>query len=363
MTKWWTGSGWRLCVVAGAMAVSACGRTGTPTAAATVGPDVWAVVDGHEIKRDDVEKAYRGSIDPTGVPPSDAEAMSAKLQILDQLVTQELLVGRATGAGVTVTDAEVDTGLTERRAGMPDDVFQQELTRRGLTLDDFKRGVRREMTVQRVLDKEVTSKVQITDQAITDFYNQNRAQFNLAETQYRLAQIVVTPVRDPNLRNRKGDDASTPDEARRKSEMIAAQLKAGADFGAVAMDYSEDPQSVERGGDLGFLPASALNRVAPAVRDAVLKMEPGTVNTLSANNSFTILALVSKEPPGQRTLDSPGVKDNIKNGLQTRQTELLRTAFLASLRNGAAITNNLAKLIVDAQGKPALPGAPLTAPK
>jgi len=363
MTKRWVVSGWRVCVVAGAMAVGACGRTGAPTAAATVGPDVWAVVDGHEIKRDDVEKAYRGSLDPAAAPQSDAEAMATKLQILDSLVTQELLVGRATGAGVTLTEAEVDTGVTERRAGMPDDVFQKELTRRGLTLEDFKRGVRRELTVQRVLDKEVTSKVQITDQAITDFYNQNRAQFNLTEVQYRLAQIVVTPVRDPQLRNRKGDDAATPDEARRKTEMITEQLKSGADFGAVAMDYSEDPQSVERGGDLGFLPASALNRVAPAVRETVLKMEPGAVKMLTSNNSYTVLLLVSKEPAGQRTLDTPGVKDNIKNGLQTRQQDLLRTAYVASLRNGASITNNLAKLIVDAQGKPTVPGAPLTAPK
>lgn len=356
---------WHAWVAAGCLAAAvSCSKTGTGTAAkpAAVGKDVWAVVNGAEIRRDDVEKAYRGSIDPTAAPAPDAEALGAKLTILDQLITQELLLSRAKGLGAEPTDTEVDAAVTERRAGMPDDVFQQELTKRGMSADDFRKGVRRELTVQKVLDKDVTSKVVITDQAIGDFYAQNRAQFNLAEPQFRLAQIVITPVRDPQLRNRKGDDAATPDEAHRKADMVNAQLQKGVDFAEVAMDYSEDPQSVQRGGDLGFLPASALNRVAPAVRDAVLKMQPGNVSTLSQNGAYTILMLVAKEPAGQRTLDTPGVKDNIKNGLQTRQQELVRNAYLAAARNGAQVTNYLAQQILDAQIGSA-PAAPLASPK
>ena len=114
------------------------------------------------------------------------------------------------------------------------------------------------------MNREVVSKISITDQDVANFYNENRAQFNVAETQYRIAQIVVTPRKDPQIRNRKNDDATTDIEARRKCAALSQQLHNGADFAAVAMDYSEDPVSAPSGGDLGFIPESSLNQSDPA---------------------------------------------------------------------------------------------------
>src|SRR5207245_1003172 len=87
----------------------------------------------------------------------------------------------------------------------------------------------------------------ITDQDVTDFYNQNRSQFNVAEPQYRIAQIVVTPRKDPLLRNRKNDDATTEAEARHKCATLLERLAGGADFATLAMDYSEDPTTATTG--------------------------------------------------------------------------------------------------------------------
>ena len=61
-------------------------------------------------------------------------------------------------------------------------------------------------------------------------------------------------------------------------QMLMERLKAGASFGDLAADFSEDPQTAQRGGDLGFIPVSALQKQAPLLRDAVLKAQPGTVN-------------------------------------------------------------------------------------
>jgi peptidyl-prolyl cis-trans isomerase SurA len=331
----------------------------------TAGPDVWATVDDRNITRDDVERAYRGSLNPSAPVPSEEEALNLKLNIVDELINQEVLQARAKGLAVEPTDADVDTALATRKGSVTDEAFNLELTQRGFTLDDVKRGLRRELAVQKVIEKEVNSKVNVTDQDIATFYEANRAQFNLPEAQYRLAQIVITPVREPQLRNRMGDDAATPADAQRKAQMLTERLKDGADFSVLAMDFSEDPQSVGQGGDLGFVPVSALNQLPPEFRAAVLRMQPGNIQTLTINGGHTILMLLAREEAGQRDLSSASVKENIRETLQSRKLQVLQNAYVTAARGEAKVVNHLARLIVEGQGKlPATTGttgAPTTA--
>ena len=160
---------------------------------------------------------------------------------------------------------------------MSDQAFQQELTKRNLTTDDMREEIRRDLLANKMMEREVTAKVTVTDQDVTDFFNANKAQFNRTEEAYRIAQIVVTPVREPQIDNRSGDDAITPQQATAKMQMLMERLKAGVAFGDLAADYSEDARTAPRGGDLGFVPVSALNQAPPALRDAVLKTTPGSV--------------------------------------------------------------------------------------
>jgi peptidyl-prolyl cis-trans isomerase SurA len=343
--------------------VSAC-RAGSPATEApkTVAPDVWAVVDGRDLHRDFVEKVYRSSVDPNTTPaPTPEQVLTVKVNVLEELITQEVLLGRATALGLVVTDAEVEAAFKERMGGASDEVFQAQLRLRGLTADDLRAAVRRELSAQKVIEKEVNAKVVPSDQEIADFFVQNRAQFNLKEPEYRIAQIVVTATKDPQVRNRMNDDAGSVAEASSKASMLMERLKAGANFGDVAMDFSEDPQSAPQGGDLGFMPASSLARLSPQVREAVMKMQPGSVSAVSAGGNVAILALIAKEPAGQRDLTTPTVKDGIRDMLQSRKAELLRTAYLASARSDAKVTNYLAKQIVAAHGA-VPPSLPLASP-
>jgi len=340
-------------------AAAACGGASTPAPAKTVAPDVWAVVDGREITRGEVEKIYRGTVQPNGTPLEE-EIVGVKLSIIDELVTQDILHAKARAAGLEATQAEVDKAFTERQGGATTEAFQKELSDRDLTADDVKRGLLRELSVQKLMERDVNGKIAVSDQEVADFYNQNRPQFNIAETQYRIAQIVITPQRDPQLRNRQNNDASTPAEARQKVQMLAERLKGGTEFGTLAMDYSEDPQTVGNGGDLGFVPASALKQVPPQLRDAVLKMQPGNVNTISMGDNFTILLLAGREEAGQRELNSPGVRDNIRSTLTQRKQVVLRTAYVTAARDEATVVNHLARQVVAAQGK--LPSLTPTAP-
>ena len=198
-------------------------------AAPPVSADAWAVVNGREITRDDVEKAYRRNLQAPP-PASEEETATAKLEVLDQLIVQDLLLAKARELKIEVPDTELDAAYVEARKNIPDEAFEQELAKRNLTAADMREGLRRDMLVQKLLEREVASKVTVTDQEIAAFFEANRAQFNRTEDAYRIAQIVITPVRDARIANRTGNDATTPQEAAVKVRMVMDRLKAGASF-------------------------------------------------------------------------------------------------------------------------------------
>ena len=336
---------------------AACRSTSVPGTA--VSPDTWAVVDGREITRDTVEKAYE-RIRDVSQPLSNEEALTAKLTLLNDIIVQDILIAKARELKIDVPDSELDAAYAEAKKNLPDAAFQQELARRSLTAADMREGLRRELLAQKVIDQEVGSKSTVTDQEVTDFFNANRAQFNIPEEAYHIAQIVVTPVQEPQAANRTGDDAATPQAASAKAAMLMERLKGGAAFRDLAMDYSEDPESAPRGGDLGFVPVSRLKQAPPQLRDAVLNVAPGTVNVVSMGGAHTIVLVVAHEQAGQRDLSMPAVRERITQTLRARKEQLLRAAYLTAIRTDATVVNYLARRLVESQGK--MPNLQPTAP-
>ena len=341
-----------LVVLSALLAVSfaaAC-RSTLATPEPTITADTWAVVDGRPITRDEVEKAYRRTADPAQTP-SNEEALTAKLTVLNDLIVLDILLAKARELKLAVADTELDAAYAEERKKIPDQAFQQELTRRGLTAADMREGMRRDLLSQRVIEQEVGSKIAVTDREVTDFFNANRAQFNVPEEAYHLAQIVVTPVRGAQVANRSGDDAATAQAAAAKLAMLMERLKGGASFRDLATDYSEDPESAPRGGDLGLVPVSRLKQAPPPLRDAVLKASPGTINVVSGGGAHTIVLVVAHEQAGQRDLSMPAVRERITETLRARKEQLLRAAYLTAAQSEANVVNYLARRLVESQGK------------
>jgi peptidyl-prolyl cis-trans isomerase SurA len=342
-------------LLAGALAVSflasACG-SGKTASEPAVSADTWAVVDGRTITKDATEKAYRRTSDPNETLSTE-EATAAKLSVLDDLIVQDLLVAKATALKVEVPATELDTAFTRARGSLNDEQFKQELTRRNLTEADVREGLRRQLLAEKVIEQEVSKQVAVGDADVTQFFEANRDQFNLAEEAYHIAQIVITPQRDPQIANTTGDDAATPQEAVAKARSIMEKLKAGTSFRELATSYSEDPASAQRGGDMGLIPVSQLQQAPPPLRNAVLNKTAGTVNVASAGNgAVTIVLVVAREAAGQRDLSTPGVKDRITATLKARKEALLRAAYLTSLRNDATVVNHLARRVVQSKGAP-----------
>ena len=203
----------------------------------------------------------------------------------------------------------------------------------------------------------MVSKINVTDQDITDYYNAHKAEFNLIEPQYHLAQIMVTSAPNPQAHN-QNDKAQNEADARKKIQMIANRLDSGDDFATLAMKYSEDPETSGNGGDLGTVPESGLKGTDPATRDTVMKLKPGQyssiIGVVNPTNrqalGFRIVKLVSKEPAGQRDLSDPRVQQAIRSQLHDRREQLLKAAYYEVLRDSAKVENYYARGILDRNG-------------
>jgi len=323
-----------------------------------VGGDVMATVDGRKILRSDVDKYFDNQVASAQQAPTGEQATALRLNILHQMIDDEILMRRAEKLGLLATDEEVDRKFNEIRSPFTQEEFDQRLKDRKITLADFKRDIRRSITVDKVMNKEVSSKINVTDQDITDYYRAHKAEFNLIQAQYHLAQIVVTPMPNPQAQN-QNDKALNEADARKKIQMIANRLDSGDDFASLAMRYSEEPDSSGNGGDMGIFPENGLQQVLdPATREAVARLKPGqyspVITVLNPTNrqlaGFRIVKLISKDPAGQRELNDPRVQQAIRSQLHDRREQLLKAAYYEVLRDSARVENYYAKKVLDSNG-------------
>jgi len=315
-----------------------------------------AKVNGKKILRADVEKYYKNQTAQSPQPPSPEEAESLRLAILKQLIDDEIMLQRAEKDGLLATEEEVNSKLNEVKAPYTQEQFQERLKERGLTEDDLKREFRRNITIEKVINKEITSKITISDSDITAYYNAHKAEFNLVEPRYHLAQIVVTstPGESGSVKNKALNEA----DARKKIQMVENRLESGEDFATVAMNYSEDPSTASNGGDMGFIPESAI-KSDPTAREIVAKLKVGQASSVIPVSDpstrqvagFRIVKLLAREPAGQRELSDPRVQQTIREQLRGRREQLLKAAYYEVARDEAKVDNYYAQQVLKNSGK------------
>jgi peptidyl-prolyl cis-trans isomerase SurA len=318
------------------------------------GGDVMASVNGRKIYRTEVDKYYLNQTAGSEQQPGGEQAVSLRLSILNELIETEILMQRAEKLGLLATDEEVDRKLNEIKSPYTAEEFSKRLQDKKISIDDFKRDLRRSLTRDKVLNKEITSRINITDQDVSSYFNEHKAEFNLIEAQYHLAKIMVTGAVGTQVHNLQNSKAQTDAEARKKIQMIVNRLDSGDDFATLAMNYSEDPETSNNGGDLGMAPESALKTADPATRDAVMKLKPGNYTpvipiinpTNHQPSAYMIVKLIAKEPSGQRDLADPRVQQAIRKQLRDRREQLLKAAYYETLRDDAKVTNFYAEEVM-----------------
>ncbi len=313
--------------------------------------DVVATVNGKEILRSDLERNYKINLGDNPQNPSPQESEIGRLNVLHQMIQDEILQQRAAKLNLTASDEDVNAKLTEIKAPFTEDQFYNMLKQRNLTLDEFKRDLRRQLTETKLLNKEIESKINITDAQIATFYDQHKSDFNKVEPQYHLAQIVVTNAPAQQAGNLQDNKASGEADAKKKIEALYGRLESGQDFATVAMNFSEDPRTAASGGDMGFAAESVL-RSDPDVFNAISKLKPdqftdvipiydsGTGHKIAG---YAIYKLIAREPAGQRLLSDPNVRQTIHQYLHDAQKQMLQTAYIEVLQDDARVRNYLAE--------------------
>lgn len=317
--------------------------------------DVMATVNGKAIMKTELEKAYQvqlGDAQQQPQKPTREQADSLRLNVLRQLIDEEIVEQRAAKMNLTASNEEVDAKLAEMKAPYTEDQFNEKLKASNHTLDDVRHDIRRSLTFNKLLSKEIDSKITVTDADVENYYNAHKSEYNLVEAQYHLAQIQVTgaPSNQPgNLQNSK---AMNEADAKKKIQALKNRLDSGEDFAALAMNFSERPDTSSSGGDIGFVSESQM-KADPMIFGAITKLKAGQVTDilplLDAQTrkiaGYAIYKLISREPAGQRQLSDPPVQQSIRQQLHDGRSQLLKSAYLEMLRDQAKVENFYAEQI------------------
>ncbi|WP_188150997.1 peptidylprolyl isomerase [Teredinibacter waterburyi] len=173
-----------------------------------------------------------------------------KKQILDQLIAETLQINMAKRYGIEVPDADVNNSVANiaSERGWDKPTLIAELAKDGLTLNEFRERMRREILISNISQGVVRGRIRISDQEITNFLKSADAQFWISPD-YHLGHILISLPPSPSK-----EEVST---AEAKAKRIYEQLSAGGNFAETAIAESSGPAALQ-GGDLGFRKTSQL---------------------------------------------------------------------------------------------------------
>jgi peptidyl-prolyl cis-trans isomerase SurA len=292
----------------------------------TVADRVVAVVNNDAITLGELQEtivAYRQESRQRGASDTDL----AK-QLLPRLIDSRLQLQEADRDRVVVEDAEVNDELSERikttYGAKSMEEFERLLKEQGVTLEAVKKRLRDNLRVQKVVRRKVALRVSVTDQEIAQYLEENRAKLETGLS-YHAAHILVVPEEG------QAQDAAW-EAARIKAELIRTQLASGADFAAMARQYSKDV-SARDGGDLGTLKRGELSQ---EIETEILGLQPGGVSKpYRSPLGYHVFKLESKD-----TLEGDGlvrVKQQIREILFREKYETRLETWLKELKQRAII--------------------------
>lgn len=315
---------------------------------------VAATVNGRNIMLSEVERAVSRQAGGNPSSLNQLQMAQARLQVLNTLIQREVLFQRAEKEKVLPTDAQIDGAIATQKqnSGMTSEDFEKSLKAENLSMETLREEARKDLAISALQDK-YSGKIEITDREVEEFYNNNRAQFK-NERGVELAMIMVDPA--DNSATGITDDAKNDADAKLKIDNIYQQLQGKADFATVARAKSEDINTLARGGDIGFATEQDLtnNNFPEALISSFFgPMQVGdyTQPTRFGSGKWYIFKLAGKRLTAENlTLESPGVRQQITQGLTNQRKQILNAALLETAINEAKIVNNLAANMLNNPG-------------
>jgi len=309
---------------------------------------VAATVNGQNIMLSEVDRVISQQTNNQQGKMMPLELATARLQVLDGLIQQEVLFQRADKDKLLPTDEEITQAINtqKQQANLTEEEYQKMLKESGQTEQQIKETARKQLAIQKLVEKTVSG-VTVKDSEVEAFFNSNKERF-VSPRGVAISAIFTDP-RDSA--GRYQDDAKSELDAKAKIDGIYQQLRTGADFADVARRRSEDDTLV-RGGDMGFWDEARLKQAGiPQELVAALfgPMQPGqsTPPTLLGDGRYVILKLTDRRLQAEpRTLESPGVRDDIKKALVDERKRILGEALRVVAVNEAKVENFLAQSMI-----------------
>ncbi|MHB8881710.1 MAG: peptidylprolyl isomerase [Thermodesulfovibrionales bacterium] len=190
---------------------------------------------------------------------------SSEPQFLESLINYRLQLQEARSTGVKVGEEELKEAVEgiKKKYAMSDNDFSESLKKEGFTLEEYRMKLMEQILISKIVNQQVRSKILVSDADVKKFLEENRDAGNAAGG-YRISQIFFKNPK--NAEERKAVEA--------KAGSVAARIKGGEDFQALARQYSEEPMG-STGGDLGFIKKEHLMKEFAAV---ISSMKTGDVS-------------------------------------------------------------------------------------
>ena len=215
----------------------------------------------------------------TPLPPRDV----LEQQMLERLVMDKVQLQHARDTGMRIDDAQLEQALqriaTNNKMSLAQ--FREALQKDGVEFSKFREEIREEMTIARIREREVESKIAISEGEIDNYLSGDLAKGTGGE-EYEVAHILL-----------RAPESASPEQLQTlkvKADQVIERLSKGEDFSQLAAAYSDAPDGL-KGGSLGV---RSLDRLPAIFSEAVLKLKPGQVAPiLRSPNGFHIVKLVS----------------------------------------------------------------------
>ncbi len=250
-----------------------------------------------------------------GVPPTQVRRMA-----LERMIDEKIFAKEVKKAGLAVSDEELDHFIAriKQANNLSDEDFVASLSRQGMTLEEYRDDLRKDVLKQRLINQAVRKQVVVSDAEVEKYYKEHYEQYqNMDEVNMRAIFLRVDPEAGLNAEN----------AVRQQAENILARVKKGEDFGRLAQQYSQGP-GAERGGRLGQVKASDL---LPSMRQALGELKPGqTSEVLQIPQGFVIMQLIDRS--GDKSVALAEVKEQIRNKLEQQLIEQRFKDWIKQLR-------------------------------
>jgi peptidyl-prolyl cis-trans isomerase C len=326
----------------------------TNTPAVSFPDPVIATGKGFEIKRtqlDDAFLSYSSSVAANGGSIPEDQRSEIRSKLLDHLIITRILTQKATADDRTATRKMVDDNIDEARKSAPSpEAFDAQIKASGMTLQQVRDRAYEEQLARRVLERDTTNGITISDAAAQKYYDDYPLSFDIPEA-VRVSHILISTLEPPDPLNPRAQPRPLPPEKKKEKEKLARDLKAradkGEDFGKLVKQYSEDPGSRDKGGEYKF----PRNRMVPEFEAAAFSLKTNQISDIvETQYGYHIIKGLEKFPASHQQFAE--VKTKIKAYLVGQEAEKALPAYLDKIKADAGV-----KLVGPDTGKPAPPAA------